>query len=448
MTDVENAIIEEAPTPKLSPAFICYVCRRRLASAEMLRKHEEMSALHEKNLKALRMTNVRKRSEIRTEVLRLRAWSSGPNIELESCERELGLAQEEVETEANSVIQRKAFTKISNASFSFEGCSWTGNKPTNEDRMVLGFSLAQGTMTGCLVADGHCGEACADYVVEHLVKNIDEALGEVSLSKAVEIGFKKTDSSFLEFAQAYQIPAGSTVVVAIFFPTPESLSEDETCEPILEMQPSKISVLIAHLGDSRALMVSNDTTTRLSLDHKPDRPDEKERLEAAGGLVVDVGGVWRVFTPGIVSVGGRALQWGLAVSRAFGDLALKQETHIVSGEAEIKIFHDIPSKIILACDGIFDVLTDEQVGAHTDSSAILRHAYGKLSDDNLTAIVVHIDKTEENELMATQMDNKHDLSTRSDSPSGKKQRVLSPQPPPGRIAYERARGEFDDEEDN
>ena len=48
----------------------------------------------------------------------------------------------------------------------------------------------------------------------------------------------------------------------------------------------------------------------LSSDHKPDRADERERIEKAGGLVV-YAGTWRV--------GGV-----LAVSRAFGNRMLKQ----------------------------------------------------------------------------------------------------------------------------
>jgi protein phosphatase 1L len=48
----------------------------------------------------------------------------------------------------------------------------------------------------------------------------------------------------------------------------------------------------------------------LSEDHKPNRTDERSRIEAAGGVVVWAG-TWRV--------GGV-----LAVSRAFGDRLLKR----------------------------------------------------------------------------------------------------------------------------
>ena len=113
--------------------------------------------------------------------------------------------------------------------------------------------------------------------------------------------------------------------------------------------------------------------------------------------MVDVGGVWRVFTPTVVSVGGRSLQWGLAVSRAFGDLALKHPKEIVSAVPEIFEIEKIDPKsiFVIACDGIFDVLTDEETidaAIHDGPSGVLRTAYGKLSDDNLTAIVVNVSK--------------------------------------------------------
>jgi hypothetical protein len=49
----------------------------------------------------------------------------------------------------------------------------------------------------------------------------------------------------------------------------------------------------------------------LTRDHHPDREDEKLRIEAAGGFVVDYGGLPRV-------------NGQLAVSRSIGDLALKK----------------------------------------------------------------------------------------------------------------------------
>lgn len=64
------------------------------------------------------------------------------------------------------------------------------------------------------------------------------------------------------------------------------------------------------MGDSRAVLSKGGKAVALSVDHKPNRLDERRRIENAGGVVVWAG-TWRV--------GGV-----LAVSRAFGDRMLKQ----------------------------------------------------------------------------------------------------------------------------
>ncbi|POM59648.1 Protein phosphatase 2C [Phytophthora palmivora] len=121
----------------------------------------------------------------------------------------------------------------------------------------------------------------------------------------------------------------------------------------------------------------------LTNDHKPDRPDEKQRIEKAGaGLAMH-----------------RETSTYLAVSRAFGDRALKTPTPLVSCEPEVTRFtvqfEDL--FLVLACDGVWDVLSDQDVvdialayfhDAKAAADAIVKAAYKKGSLDNLTATVI------------------------------------------------------------
>ncbi|XP_044486400.1 protein phosphatase 2C 51-like isoform X3 [Mangifera indica] len=52
----------------------------------------------------------------------------------------------------------------------------------------------------------------------------------------------------------------------------------------------KDELVVANCGDSRAVLCRGGVAVPLSRDHKPDRPDEKERVEAAGGRVINWNG--------------------------------------------------------------------------------------------------------------------------------------------------------------
>lgn len=53
----------------------------------------------------------------------------------------------------------------------------------------------------------------------------------------------------------------------------------------------------ANAGDCRAVLCRDGRALRLSRDHKPELPDERQRIEAAGGRVANVRGTWRVVLP-------------------------------------------------------------------------------------------------------------------------------------------------------
>ncbi len=50
---------------------------------------------------------------------------------------------------------------------------------------------------------------------------------------------------------------------------------------------------IANAGDSRTILVKQDSVVQVTIDHKPNEPNEKARILAAGGSIIFYG-VWRV----------------------------------------------------------------------------------------------------------------------------------------------------------
>lgn len=86
----------------------------------------------------------------------------------------------------------------------------------------------------------------------------------------------------------------------------------------------------------------------MSEDHKPNRVDERERIEAAGGVVVWAG-TWRV--------GGV-----LAVSRAFGDRLLKQYV-VAEPDLMEETLTPADQALIMASDGLWDVIQNQDAVA-------------------------------------------------------------------------------------
>ncbi|CAN0854398.1 Probable protein phosphatase 2C 24 [Linum grandiflorum] len=123
--------------------------------------------------------------------------------------------------------------------------------------------------------------------------------------------------------------------------TPECDAVGSTAT-VAVVSPEKI--IVANCGDSRAILCRNGKPIPLSTDHKPDRPDELDRIQAAGGRVIYWDG------PRVLGV--------LAMSRAIGDNYLKP--YVIS-EPEVTITERASDDdcLIIASDGLWDVVSND-----------------------------------------------------------------------------------------
>ncbi|MCX8111175.1 MAG: protein phosphatase 2C domain-containing protein [Syntrophorhabdaceae bacterium] len=138
-----------------------------------------------------------------------------------------------------------------------------------------------------------------------------------------------------------------------------------------------------NIGDSRIVIGTEDGASVLTEDHKPDMPNERSRIEAAGGVVIRFG-VYRV-------------QGELAMSRAIGDAHLKPyiiaEPYIAEG-----CLGRENDYVIVACDGIWDVMDAEETidiarrykDAQKAADMIVSTAIQYGSTDNKTVIVLDL----------------------------------------------------------
>eukprot|EP00038_Savillea_parva_P010505 m.190811 g.190811 ORF g.190811 m.190811 type:complete len:590 (-) comp18138_c0_seq1:90-1859(-) len=204
-----------------------------------------------------------------------------------------------------------------------------------------------------------------------------------AVKEALRHGCRITDQAFLGLARQRGMMCGSTAVCAFIHGEP----------------PDDVRLFVANVGDSRAILCRQGRAVPLTDDHKPDRPDEKRRIKRAGGHVIDAGGVARVATAAAVN-GARGTMF-LSVARAFGDVSLKEPDPLVISVPDIEVRHVLPgdTALVLACDGIFDVLSNQDVvdivlkhpaSPREAATAVVRAAYTAKSEDNLTVQVVDL----------------------------------------------------------
>jgi len=435
-----------------APAHICYLCRRKLPSAEALLRHERQSELHRRSLDKQDELVAQHKQEVLANVHSLRKQLNDAVIDPSRCAAlegqlrqllgEYGMAQEMLEHSrtlrgngggggsraAGATCRRQPTSheiRVGNLVLDLGAACWQGGKEVQEDRYVLDLDLRSPeghAVAGFCVLDGHSGSRCVDFLTERLAGQLQACLSampsltEDNLGQAVLEACAKLDSDFLISARKGEFMDGSTFILGLLFP---EVGPNGGASPS-QRPAGSCRLLVANVGDSRAVLCRATGaegkdgkqrlgSLRLSEDHKPDRPDEQQRIQAKGGSIAHHG-VWRVFVPGQVYFGGRSFpRWGLAVSRAFGDLLLKEPERygcsgvapggLVIAEPELRTAELDPAAdrfLILACDGIWDVLRDEdavavcagQAGAELAAHSLVRHAFAAGSGDNLTALVV------------------------------------------------------------
>jgi serine/threonine protein phosphatase PrpC len=150
------------------------------------------------------------------------------------------------------------------------------------------------------IFDGHAGGRCSKALAQTLAPSIcKDPDFHTDIKGATYRGFQKANAEFLKKADKYQMNDGSTAATA--------LCRDGR-------------LWVANVGDSRVVLCAKGKAVPLSQDHKPNRPDERRRIMALGGKVVNCFGVARV--NGV-----------LAVARAFGNRTMRS---VIRADPEIQ----------------------------------------------------------------------------------------------------------------
>jgi len=265
------------------------------------------------------------------------------------------------------------------------GVGMQGWRVEMEDAHIMTDLPSLPSHTLLAVFDGHGGAGSAIFAGHNFVKILEdtskykEYLAAKDPSKIQILGdalrqaFLNADV-YLKEKQAASHgvdSSGCTSVVAIITP---------------------LYIICANAGDSRCVMGTGQTTKPLSEDHKPTDEGEQKRIESAGGTVS-----WK------------RVDGDLAVSRALGDFQYKNRPDLPAQDQKVTCYPDVTiherddsdDVLILACDGVWDVMSSQDcvelvreilLGGETDMKLVAEEvvdtALNKGSRDNISAVVV------------------------------------------------------------
>jgi serine/threonine protein phosphatase PrpC len=253
-----------------------------------------------------------------------------------------------------------------------------GDRDYMEDRWAYEPNIVDG-FDYLAIFDGHGGADVASYLKTHMGNIVKEKLQE-SMSKHEE------SPCIVTVVEIQQVLYDSFKQVIKQIPTIISRHTGSTAVVVLKYGKH---IWVANCGDSRAIM--NDTSRAIALtdDHKPDRPDEQQRIIRNGGIVA------KAFREDVPRVNGI-----LAVSRAIGDFMLFPH---VTWEPEIKYFlaTEKNAYLFVATDGIWDTVSNTEI-INIVNRCILAHkskvigkeivslARGRGSTDNIAFLIAPI----------------------------------------------------------
>jgi protein phosphatase PTC1 len=213
------------------------------------------------------------------------------------------------------------------------------------------------------IFDGHGGQDASEYCAKHLESIFSSILKHTSSTESAILDlFKKLDEKLNE--EVHALNFGTTACIAF-----------------ISFEQGERVLYVANAGDSRAVIGSNEKAERLSVDHKCTLEKECERIRKSGGIIIC-----------------NRLGGNLAVSRSLGDYSLREMGLISVPYLNRRVLRANDKWLIIASDGLFDVLTDAEVvsdiwkddGCGAAVKKLVSKAMVKGSLDNISCIVVKL----------------------------------------------------------
>ena len=205
--------------------------------------------------------------------------------------------------------------------------------------------------------DGHSGTDASVFASKNLIQNISST-DENGITQA----FKLTDYIY---CMSNPKQGGTTVALGIL---------------------DRTHLLTANIGDTKIILVKENSYKILSYDHVASDLEEQNRIEMAGGFVIRHGNIMRV-------------NGNLAITRSIGDFKYKSCISSTPYIRDTKLDID-DIALVIASDGLFETLPPEQVSEIVRdkkfykpseiAETLAMEAIETGSRDNVSVIVVNV----------------------------------------------------------
>ncbi|XP_068659985.1 probable protein phosphatase 2C 73 isoform X2 [Aristolochia californica] len=239
-----------------------------------------------------------------------------------------------------------------------------GEKGINQDCILVWQEFGcQEDIMFCGVFDGHgpWGHFVAKRVRESLPASLlcswQETLAVTPITSDCDLDKEKGVNGFDIWKQSYIRTCAAVDKELELRPDLDSFYSGTTALTIVKQGDL---VVIANVGDSRAVLATTSedgslVPVQLTVDFKPGLP-QAERITQCKGRVFcleDEPGVHRIWLPDAETP-------GLAMSRAFGDYCVKDFGLISMPEVTQRNITDKDQFILLATDGVWDVISNQE----------------------------------------------------------------------------------------
>ncbi|XP_068636488.1 probable protein phosphatase 2C 66 [Aristolochia californica] len=267
-----------------------------------------------------------------------------------------------------------------------------GKKGTNQDAMLVWENFASRSDTVfCGIFDGHgpfghmvakkvrdslplkvCAHWKADQNDVNGLNENNSVLGSMNSEETASISLDDEWSESLEVEENEKFPEIYITLKQSLLKAFKSMDKELKLHPTIDCFCSGTTtvtlvkqgqdLVIGNVGDSRAVLGMRDkdnslVAVQLTVDLKPNLPREAARIQQCKGRVFalqDEPEVARVWLPNNDSP-------GLAMARAFGDFCLKDFGLISVPDISYRRLTSKDEFIVLATDGVWDVLSNKEV---------------------------------------------------------------------------------------